>query len=106
MADTLKRLSGPASLTNSAATVYTVPGATTAVIRDINVANTTGSAATFTLSIGADAAGKRLFSAVSIPANSTLQRTGSIVLAATEVVQAYSGTNAALTLTLSGVESA
>jgi hypothetical protein len=105
MADTLKRLSGPASLTNSAATVYTVPGATVAVIRDINVANTTGSAATFTLSIGADAAGTRLFSAVSVPANSTLQRTGSVVLAAGETLQAYSGTNAALTLTVSGVES-
>lgn len=105
MADTLKRLCGPTSLTNAAATVYTTPGSTTTVIRDITVANTTGSAATFTLSIGADAAGTRLFSAVSIPANSTLQRTGSVVLAAGETLQAYSGTNAALTLTVSGVES-
>jgi len=105
MADTLKRLAGPSSLTNSASTVYTVPAATTTVVRDITVANVTGSAATFTMSIGSDAAGTRLFSAVSIPANSTFQRTGNIVLAATEVIQAYSGTNAALTLTLSGVES-
>lgn len=105
MADTLKRLAGPTQLGTSAATVYTVPGSTTTVVRDITVANTTGSTATFTLSIGLDAAGTRLYSAVSIPANSTFQRTGSIVLAAAEVVQAYAGTGTALTLTMSGVES-
>lgn len=105
MADTLKRLAGPSSLSNSAATVYTTPALTTTTIRDICVCNETGSAATFTLSIGADGSGKRLYYQVSIPANSTFQRTGNVVLAAAEVVQAYSGTNAALTLTLSGVES-
>lgn len=105
MADTLKRLAGPAQLTNSAATVYTVPGGTTTVVRDINVANTTGGAVTFTLSVGADAAGTRLYSAVSIPANSTFQRTGSVVLTAGEVIQAYASAGTSLTLTINGVES-
>jgi len=104
MATTLTRLYGPAQLGNSAATVYTVPGATTATIRDICVANTTGGAVTFTLSVGADAAGTRLYSAVSIPANSTFQRTGNIPLAAGEIVQAYASAATWLTLTIGGVE--
>lgn len=105
MADVLKRLSGPALLGNSASTVYTVPGATIAVVRDICVCNESGSTATFTLSIGTDGAGKRLYYNVLIPADSTFQRTGNIVLDAAEVLQAYSGTASVLTLTLSGVES-
>lgn len=105
MADTLKRLAGPTQLTNSASTVYTTPALTTAVVRDITVANTTAGAVTFTLSVGADAAGTRLYSAVSIPANSTFQRTGNIVLAAGETLQAYASANSSLTLTINGVES-
>lgn len=105
MADTLKRLSGPTLLSNSAATQYTVPGSTVTTIREVHVANTTGSAATFFMSIGTDAAGTRLYSGLSIPANSVMKATGSTVLAATETIQAYSGTNSALTLTISGVES-
>jgi hypothetical protein len=106
MADTLKRLIGPVSLGNSASTVYTAPPATTTVIRDWIACNETGSAATLTISVGLDSAGRRLYKGVSVPANSTLQLTGSVVLAAAEVVQAYSGTASALTLTASGIESA
>lgn len=106
MADTSKRLTGPTSLGNSAATVYTCPGTTTAQVVDIHVANTTGSDATLTLSVGADAAGTRLYSAQTVPAHGSIQRTGLVVLAATEIIQAYSGTASALTLTISGVESA
>jgi hypothetical protein len=88
MADTAKRLAGPT------------------VLRNIHVSNETGSAATLTLSIGTDAAGKRLYTALSIPANSTLDWSGFIVLAAAEILQAFSGTASALTLTISGVETA
>jgi hypothetical protein len=48
--------------------VYTVPGATTAVIRTI-VAETASAAKTMTLSIGTDGAGTRLFDAYALTAN-------------------------------------
>jgi len=104
--DTAKRLAGPTLLTGTAATVYTVPAATTATLRNIHVSNETGSAATFTLSIGTDAAGKRLFTAISIGANSSLDWSGFIILTAAEILQAFSGTASALTLTISGIETA
>mgnify|MGYP000243344137 CR=1 FL=1 len=105
MADALKRLVGPTFLGTSAATVYTVPALTTAVMRDVCVCNETGSAATFTLSIGSDAGGTRLYKSVNIPANSTFQRTGNIPLATGEFLQAYSNSGTTLTLTIGGIES-
>jgi hypothetical protein len=104
MADTQKRLSGPTLLTASAATQYTVPAATSAILRSIHVANETATAATFTMSIGTDGAGKRLFMGCSVAANDVLDWSGFIVLNTAEVVQALSGTASALTLTTSGVE--
>jgi len=104
MADTAKRLSGPTLLTAAAVTQYTVPASTTAILRDIHVANETGTAATFTMSIGTDAAGKRLFMGFSIPGNQSFDWSGFIVMVAAEIIQAYSGTASALTLTTSGVE--
>lgn len=105
MADTLKRLAGPIALAGAAATVYTAPTATTTVVRAIHVTNETGASATFTLSVGADGANKRLFFAVPVANGSAgFDWTGTLVLAANEVVQAYSNTASALTLTMSGVE--
>lgn len=104
MARTPKRLAGPATVSNAAATKYTVPGATTAVIRQIWVQNPSGSAVTFTCSIGADAAGTRLTDAYSIPANSLFPIHTYWVMAATEIFQALAGTNAILTLTIFGDE--
>jgi hypothetical protein len=106
MADTAKRLAGPTSLTASSATIYTVPGSTTAILRNIRVANTTGVVARLTVSIGADAAGTRIWSSVAIPANDALDWSGFMVLAAAETLRAYSDTASALTITVSGVESA
>lgn len=105
MADTLKRLAGPTLLTATAVTVYTVPAATTGVVRAIHVTNETGAPATFTLSVGVDGAGKRMFYQVPVAnADMGLDWTGNLVLAAGEVLQAYSGTASALTLIVSGVE--
>jgi len=104
MADTAKRLSGPALLTGTAATQYTVPASTTTILRNIHVSNETGTAATLTMSIGTDAAGKRLFTAYTVAANDVIDWSGFIVLAAAEIIQAFSGTASALTLTVSGVE--
>lgn len=104
MADLQKRLSGPSALTTGAVTQYTVPASTSTILRSIHVANTSASApASFTLSIGADAAGTRLFAAYPIPPGGVLDWSGFIVLNAADTVQALASV-ATLTLTMSGVE--
>jgi len=110
MARTPKRLHGPAQVSNAATTKYTVPAGVKTVIRHIHVQNPSGGAVTFTMSIGADAAGTRIIDAFSIPAAAP-GVTASIVdffcyyvLEAAEIVQALSGTNNILTLTLDGDE--
>ena len=104
------RLAGPAQVTNAAATKYTVPALTKTILRHIQVQNPSGSAVTFTMSIGTDAAGTRIYDAFSIPA-AAAGVTESVkswwcyfVLATTEIVQALAGTNNILTLTLDGDE--
>lgn len=104
MPRTPKRLAGPAQVSNVAATKYTVPSTTKTILRHIHVQNPSGSAATFTLSIGADAAGTRVFDALSLNAGQVLDHMCYYVLEATEIVQAFSGTNNVLTLTIDGDE--
>lgn len=103
--DTLKRLAGPVALAASAATVYTAPASTLTVLRGLRVVNETGTAATFTISVGVDGAGKRVWYGQSVGAGDGYDWSGSLVLAAAEVIQAYASASAALTITLSGVES-
>ncbi len=101
-----KRLHGPALVTNAAATKYTVPAATKTIVRLIHVFNPSGSAVTFTLSIGADAAGTRIFDAYSIPAGSPNPYPWCYhVLEAAEIIQAFAGTTNVLVLTIDGDES-
>lgn len=108
MARTPVRMSGPAQVSNAAATKYTVPATTLTIMRHIHIQNPSGSAVTFTMSIGADAAATRIFDAYSIPAagagvtGSVLDFFGYWVLAAAEIVQAFAGTNNVLTLTVNG----
>lgn len=104
MARIAKRLAGPAQVSNAAATKYTVPAVTKTIIRHIHIQNPSGSAVTFTLSIGADAAAVRLFDAYSIAANTVLDHFCYYVLEAAEIVQALAGTNNILTLTIDGDE--
>jgi len=104
MARTPKRLHGPAQVSNSAATKYTVPASTKAIVRHIHLSNPSGSAVTFTMSIGADAAAVRLFDAYSIAANSVFDHFCYYVLEAAEIIQALAGTNNILVLTINGDE--
>lgn len=102
MADTAARV-GPGLLSNSAATKLTVAAVTTFNMLTIHVANTSGTAATFTLSIGSDSTATELFTAVSVPANGALSWTGFIPVFTAEIIQAFSGTNNVLNLTIGGV---
>jgi hypothetical protein len=104
MPRTPKRLHGPALVTNAAATKYTVPAVTKTILRHIHVQNPTASAATFTLSIGTDAAATRVFDGFSIAAGQVLDHFCYYVLEAAEIVQALSGTANVLVLTIDGDE--
>jgi hypothetical protein len=102
MAKTATRFHGPALVSNAATTKFTVPASTKYVIRHIHVQNPTGSPVTFTASIGADAAGTRIFDAYSIAANSVLDHFGIYIVDAAEVFQALAGTTNVVTLTIDG----
>lgn len=105
MARTPKRLFGPAALSNAAATKYTVPASTKTIVRHIHVTNSAGSACLFTLSIGADATGTRLFDSFNIPASpGAYDHYCYHVLETTEIIQANMATSNSLELTINGDE--
>lgn len=104
MADTLKRFSGPAMLTNAAVTQFTAGGAATVTIRNIHVSNGTLFICKFTLSIGTNAAGTRLFDQFPVQPYDVMDWSGLLVVNATEIVQAHADVNDGLVLTISGVE--
>lgn len=106
MADTLARLVGPKQLESSTTAQYDSTGKTVA-IRNIHLSNPTASDVTFTMSIGADAAGTRIFDAYTIPARSVLNISVNIVLVTGDganAICAHAGTATALVMTISGVE--
>jgi hypothetical protein len=96
------RFHGPAQVSNAAATKYTVPASQSAIIRHIHIQNPSGSAVTFTMSIGADAVAVRIFDQYSIGANQVFDHFCMYVLAAAEIIQALAGTNNVLVLTIDG----
>lgn len=103
MADVLIRAIGPILLTNAAATVLTVAANKTVTIRSIHVANGNVAAAGFTMSIGADGLGTRFYDGLVIAPHGTLDWSGSLVVQAAEIVQAFSSIANALQLTVTGV---
>lgn len=104
MARIPKRLAGPAQVSNAAATKYTVPATTKTIIRHIHVENTAAGAVNFTASIGADAAGTRIFDAFPIAASTVLDHFCYYVLEAAEIFQAFASVNNQLVLTIDGDE--
>lgn len=105
-----KRLSGPVAIATGPATKYTTPAATRTVIRHIHIQNPSGAAVTATVSIGADAAGTRILDGYSIPAaaagvtTNVIDLWGPYTLEATETIQAASGANNVLVMTIDGEE--
>lgn len=107
MAGTLKRTVGPVALSSTLTTnVYNQGSALIYdIIRHIHIANKTGSAATFSLwlgATGANAAGTELFTAVSVAANSVYDWYGALKMASTDFLVGGAGTATALTLTAEG----
>lgn len=104
MATTSKRFSGPAQVSNAAATKYTCPASTVAVVRRIRVSNPSINPVQITMSIGADAAGTRLLDNVPVLPCSGLDIYGPFSLAEAEIIQAFASANNVLVLEIDGTE--
>lgn len=108
MADALKRMYfGQPGTTN--ATLYTAPtttsGSPVAVIRSIHVCNTTGTAATLSLSLNGTAAtaANCFIKGFTIPVAGLLVENVNLVLESADTIQGLQGTSGALTVIISGV---
>jgi hypothetical protein len=110
MTVTAKRLYGPAMI-SSASIAYTTPSATTTIIKQISVCNTSTSATgTFRLGVlgsgdsTLDAADCFMYDA-SISAKETIMINTSLVLNASEKLAVFSGTGgASISLMVNGIE--
>lgn len=110
MTVTAKRLYGPAMI-SSASIAYTAPSATTTIIKQISVCNTsTSTAGTFRVGIlgsgdsSLDAADCFMYDAA-ISAKETLMINTSLVLTAGEKLAVYSGSGgASISFMLNGIE--
>lgn len=102
---TQARLAGPTQPGTTDGTLYTVPGATSVIVKEIVLTNTTGTAATVSLALNGTAAtaANCLLSGYSVPANSTVVFALSTVLNAGDTIHALQGTASACTVTVSGV---
>jgi hypothetical protein len=107
MALSQKRLGGPSQLTASSAIYYTVPSATTTIVKQIILANTTASAKTVTVRLYTSGTENNTFdilSAVSIAANETIAFSCSMVMAATETVKAFCSSSTSVNIAIFGIE--
>lgn len=108
MARQPKRMSGPAQVATGPTTLYTapsyIPNILTSVVRHIHVSNPSVNPVTLTISIGADAAGTRIFDALTIAATSVVDHFCYYPLTSAQIITASSGTNNVLVLTISGDE--
>ena len=102
MARVPTRLSGPTQLTNSPVTQLTVAASELNVIRHLHVQNPSGAPVNLTVSIGTDAANKRIYDAYPIAANSAVDLFGYYPLVAAEILQASGSTTGVLVLTVNG----
>jgi|SRR5439155_11426025 len=110
MASIIKRLVGPVQVATGPTTQYTVPANTKARARHVHISNPSASIVTITITIGADAAGTRLLSAYSVPANTDATTKGVVdfywdePLEPGEIITTSAGTNNILVLTIGGEE--
>jgi hypothetical protein len=110
MARTAKVLNAGAQLTTSAATYYTVPALTTAIIQSVVLTNTTAGAVTATVHLvtsgGTATALNMVLSAKSLVAGETyiVPGTSAMVLATGGTLQALASANTSISLMASGTE--
>jgi hypothetical protein len=92
----------------SGTTLYTVPAAKTTIVKNIILANTTGTEATVSLSVvpsgGSAATSNRVLSTYAVPANGISTLDCSLVMPTAAFLFGTNTTNNAVTMTISGVE--
>lgn len=105
---TPKRLAQAAPAGTAETTIYTVPGAQLAIVKQIMVANVLPGSITVTVSIvpvgGTAGAGNRIAPSVAIPGKSVLTFDLSEVMATGDFISVSSSAGGAATFTVSGVE--
>lgn len=98
---------GQAAMTTSYATVYTTPSLSRTIVKDINVINTTAAAIDIYISLvpsgGTAGTGNALFYANELPANTTMQWTGTQIMDAGDTIEAKASA-VGCTITVSGGE--
>ena len=105
----VSRLVPGSQLTNATATYYTTPVNTSAVVKRAVFCNTTGLAATITVYVvpsgGAAGVTNEIIAAYSIAAGASYvsPELAGVVLGPGDTLQALSGTNAAVTIVVSGI---
>lgn len=98
---TESRIYGPAQPGTSTGVLATVAASRRVMLKQILLANTTGTAATVTLGIGGTDAADQIVPAAEIPANTVESLDVSQVLEATETIDGLQGTSGAITVTIS-----
>ena len=105
MPNIAKRLVGPTRLTNSAATVYTVPALNKAKIYHVHFMNPSAATINVTVSIGTDGATTRVLEAYPVPPGGSYDwYSPGIVMDAAEIMQAFASTTATVNITVFGYE--
>jgi len=107
MAEVAKRLYGPAFLSLSTATVYTVPTSTTTILKSVRVTNNDAaiSGNSFTLLLnGTTVATNSLFSSVAVSPSGSFDWSGWIVLNPGDILRAFCTANSIMAMILTGIE--
>lgn len=103
MTDTYKKLS-QTQLPAAAAAQYTVPGATSAIIRSIVLVNTSGSPRTVSLFTDGSANSNKILDAYTIPANTRVEMNAIVTLAAAGAIWGVADAATSVTMTIFGLE--
>lgn len=106
MAETPKRLVGPTGLITVSSTVYTVPAATTTVVRNIHAASVGTGIYTFSLAINGPSSTptNAWHYQTQLPPFGALDWSGNLVLTAGEYLMAHCSNANLIVLTITGVE--
>lgn len=106
MTTTVKQLTTPAALTSTlTTTLYTVPFATTTILKELTLCNTDTVPRLVTIYVGpGNVAGNTLLSALTVAAGETKIFTFSTVLVAADTIKGGASAASVVAITASGVE--
>lgn len=103
MANTYKKLA-QVQAPNSVGAIYTVPASTQTIIKHIRVVNTSGGAVTIKLWHDGTTDSNTILPAVSIAAGEWAEFDGTILMEASDTLQAEASAATSITLTIYGLE--